>query len=82
MSNNFKAIAIDANNVRVQFDESADIAGLEVVLINKLREPVLRQKVVAHSMTLQGETAYPMFVQVGTTVKYVEGSGHSEYCEI
>ena len=81
MSDNWKAIAINDQHIRVQFDENTDIAGLEITLINELRQPILREKVTSHKMTIVSETEYPIFVQVGHALKYVEGSGGASYNE-
>jgi hypothetical protein len=79
LANEWQVIAEDDECVLVTIDEEVDITGLELILINDVRTPIVKLKVNSREIHICSHTEKPMFAQLGNSVKYVKGSGKSMY---
>lgn len=67
------------NCVKVVIDPSIDLTGLEIKLINDLRQPFMKQKLESHTLTLCSSIDMPVYAQIADSMKYVSGSGDAYY---
>ena len=79
LATEWQVIAEDDECVLVTIDEEVDITGLELILINDVRTPIVKLKVNSREIHICSHTEKPMFAQLGNSVKYVKGSGKSMY---
>ena len=79
INNEWQVVAESDECVFVTIDESVDLEGLELTLINDVRIPIVKLKVNSREIHICSHTEKPMFAQLGNSVKYVKGSGKSMY---
>jgi hypothetical protein len=77
--NDWEVIAETDECVLVTINEDVPLEGLELTLINDVRTPIVKLKVNTREIHICSHTEKPMFAQIGTSVKYVKGSGKSMY---
>jgi hypothetical protein len=79
INNEWQVVAESDECVFITIDESVDLEGLELTLINDVRIPIVKLKVNSREIHICSHTEKPMFAQLGNSVKYVKGSGKSMY---
>jgi hypothetical protein len=78
----WKAIAVSKECIDIIIDEDIDLSDLGLTILNENRLPIFKLKLTAHTTSFCLPSGKPMFAQIANFVKYVEGSGHSYYCQI
>lgn len=77
--NKWRVKRTDDNCVLVEIDKTVDITGLEFSLINDHRQKILSMKVTSHEISICSDLQRPTYAQLGSTMKYVDGSGREYY---
>lgn len=78
----WNVVAENDECVHITIKENIDINGLELVLLNETRTPIIKMKINTRNINICTHTEKPMFAQIGHSVKYVKGSGGDFYKEI
>lgn len=78
-ANDWEVIAETDECVLVTINEDVPLDELELTLINDVRTPIVKLKVNTREIHICSHTEKPMFAQLGSSVKYVKGSGKSMY---
>jgi hypothetical protein len=75
----WSAKAIDDNCVDITISEDIDISDLSFSLFNETRSLIMKIKVTDRHFNVCSQNSRPTFVQLGDSVRYVEGSGYEAY---
>jgi len=77
----WKVKATDSDCVQVNISETADIKDTMLTLFDENRIPLVKMKVESREIYLCCHVERPMFIQVGDSVQYVDGSGYAAFSE-
>lgn len=73
--------SLDHDCVKVTIKQDVSIDDTTLTLFNENRIPLVKMKVDSREIHLCCHVERPMFIQVGDSVKYVNGSGYEAYEE-
>ncbi len=78
----WKVNTVDNDCVKVNINEDVSINDTMLTLFNENRIPIVKMKVESREVYLCCHAERPMFIQVGDSVRYVDGSGYEAYEKI
>ncbi len=76
---NWSAKAIDESCIAVDISEDVDISDVSFTVFNEYRSAIIKMKVSDRHFSVCAKNERPTFVQLGDSVRYVEGSGYEAY---
>jgi hypothetical protein len=79
VSKDWSVIAESDNCVLVKIKEGVDLNGLELILKDDCRIPIVKLKLETYEVRICTYTGKPMFAEIGHSVKYVDKSGSKAY---
>ena len=65
--------------IHVKINDNVNIDDIELTLISENRVPIFTVPINAREIFIKSEVDMPMFIQIGQSVHFVEGSGGDFY---